>query len=243
MPDLGGVAADLGLKVDGLLGGEVLREVRAVVDYPGRLLRLAPPAAADLRAMQGEWYAVGIARSDRDIRPQTRANMHTVRLTVRGDRMRLDGSGTGAGVLDQWIELRPSLRPGRYVSGDVWVDGRKYPGERIGQLGLYDVTADRLRLLMPTDKRVRDEDLPADLTAATPASAMTLYTFARRPPPPLGWLVHLTGLHPRPAPPLRLGGWELTRAGGTAGTATHAASRRRLTLTLDGRLIAEPVRP
>lgn len=246
MPDLSTAAGNLGLELDGLLGGEVLRRLNAVVDYDRRELRVKPDWADDLCRMQGTWVAVDYEGDRGPLRAAARPKLRRVRLVVAGERMRLDMSGIGSVVLDHRLELRVNFSPRRWVSSDVWVDGSRVPGENVGEAGLYEFNGGRLKLLLPSDKPIHDVDLPAKLTASVPNSGLMLFTFERVPPALGGWPDLFVGLLVRGAAadsPVRFGGWEFAVTRDWTLTGVNAAQKLRFTARLDGSVTVQPVRP
>jgi hypothetical protein len=243
MPGLADLASDLGVKIDGVLGGELLRRLGAVADYDRRELRLTPDWATDLRGLQGVWVASDIEKPNGPPLPATRDNLHRVRLVVVGERMRLDMTAIGSYDLDQRLDLHTWTTPRRWVSSDVWLNGKRQPSD-VGEIGLYELTGNRLRLLLPFGSPA--DILPLKLTAAVPGSHLRLITFDRLPPPLGGWpaLVH-AGIAGGTMvdQPVQLGGWQLAVTPDWNLTGTHPGRKLRFTAGLDGSVAVGPLRP
>jgi hypothetical protein len=247
--DLGAVSevgAVLGIEVDGLLGGDLLGRLTAVIDYEAKTLRLAPRSAGDLSLLQGDWRAVDLERDGWSGDETYRQKVRQVCLTVTGDRMRMDMRPIGGLLAEQHIVLDVGYSPKRW--GGRWLRFNNGPtkGLRSGQNGLYEVNREHLRLLFPASKQIPTELLPKTLTAAVPDSGLVLLTFERVPPVLGGWPDWLAGalVHGRvPDRPARLGGWEFAVTPDWALTASHAGRKQRVTARLDGSLTLQPLKP
>lgn len=239
------LAPDLGVTLDGVLGGDVLRRGGAVIDYSRGEVRLTPDWAADLMLMQGVWAAVGFENDGRPIKQSTRDNFRKVRLVISGDHMRLNMTPIGSVVLDQRLDLLLEYSPKQYASREMRVNGQLLPGDDVGAVGLYEVSQNRLRMLIPS-RHIPPDKLPKSLTAALPDSGLSLSTFERLPPAHFGWPdlpLAALGLTAAVDRPLRLGGWDYAVTRDWTLTGVNAERKLRLTARLDGTVTFQPVRP
>jgi uncharacterized protein (TIGR03067 family) len=229
LPLLDTLSAQVGVTLDGVLGADLLNRTKVVIDYAAGVVRFAPGWLPDLAAMQGRWRATDVAFDGRPVRPATRQKLPAVTLRVRGDRLTLDMTPIGSVHLDHWLALQPDRSPKRWASGDIRINRQPPAPGDVGQVGLYELSPGRLRMLLPY-KYVTPDQLPATLSPP-PNSGLTLMTFERPARPP-GWLhLLLAAVVPGMEGPVRLGGWDVS-FDGRAVTAVRPG--RRVAATWDG---------
>jgi uncharacterized protein (TIGR03067 family) len=165
------------VEIDGILGANILDPYCAIIDYRNRALFMRDIPAVDRNRLQGKWKGISLIHAGNPIKNNDYIDKG--RLTIENETITFEQDGevlTGKLILEsdgnpKWLEFVDVKRNGVQQKDTL--------------VCLYEITENRLRVLMPSAKRLKKEDYPSKIVS-TKENGTGVWTFVRfevLPPP------------------------------------------------------------